>query len=634
MSIEKRLSDHMAEQADQLAFPATDPGDITGGRRPRPRRGLGSMAALVVIVGAGLGFWALTTDDGVGTTELTAGAVDDDDEASDGTDTGDGGDDAGTGDGEGGEAVAGIGPFVDLRVIDTTDDNSPGSGRVAVDDGVYYVLSTAPGRVRLDGNLSEEEWTRIFRQNTIYSLDGDGGWQANKVEDRFISSLEADQGLLYVVSTGTMDGGETVALGTSADRGQTWEWDELGGLPPVNQVATLRTGSSTIIVGSRWGSPTYEETLAAARGAGIDLVEEGLRRFDSEGFSYIPIDPEDRCSIVYLNYGLHEFADWARNAPEDERRYMEQELGFIAEELEQQGCPIETDDLSQLENLPVVAPVHHTWAELGVAVPERWKPWQGAYRYEDGQLTELEVPFGGADQVGFMQRRDDRLVVTTWRSSAEEATETRWTTSDGIDWTSEVVDYENEEAHYGDPFGHPIVAGETRFRVYWEEPTPEEYEAYEARSIAVDEAMSEGRDVVEIDGVEMPVEEAMALIDFEDRSFLQRSVAGGPWENVDLADLVPGLDVSDLQLQEARGTSYGVLVTTGRWSDRAGPPEQGGVVFYTNNGVDWSSFETTGNWLELHDAGDSVLAFDHRWVETENGGGRQISRALLLTPDA
>lgn len=618
MSIEKRLADHMAEQSERLSFPASDPQEIINRPPSGQARIVTTLAALAVVVAAGVGFWSLSS--GNETTEIAASETDQAVETDDGAEDGADGDDA-DGDGDGsGEGAASGGPFVDLSITDVTGDNSPGSGRVVQDDGVYYVLSTAPGRVRLDDNLSEDEWNRLFRPNTIYSL-ADGGWQANKVEDRFVSDFTVDDGILYALSTGTLAGDETTSYGTSTDRGASWQWQPLSDLPPVNQVAMLNNGDGTMIVASRWGSPGYEETIRTAQDAGFDVSEENLRQFDSTGFSYLPIDRSDPCSSFLLNYGLADMAQWLRQASGEEREMAQQEiemmLADIGPELDAAGCDLDLD-LATIDDLEIPEPQTVRWDEIGVTVPERWLPWSGVFHLQDGELTELTVPWSGADQVGYIERGVGELSVMTFHSTLDQniPSETRWTSSDGESWTEQTFDYSDEAGYYGPGYQRP-VAGNVALESYWVEPTEEQIAAYEEQMQAYERG--------DIDAMD----EAM-VAEFE-TSRLRRSIDGGPWEEIEPADLVPGIDLDGYTLSHVEGKDYGIFIFFSRIGSPLEAPEQGQLVLYSNNGTEWGSFETRGQWLELYEGDGDLLAFDNRWIQTETGGSQETD-VLLLSP--
>lgn len=600
MNIEQRLSDHMAEQAERLTFETPDPAAITDRPPSGPNRTVSILAAAVVIVAAGFGFWALSRGGG-GTTEIAAGETDDADADTDSVPASDVG-------------------LLRLSVTDVSSADSPGHGRVEVDNGVYYVLSTAPGRVSLDESFSEEEWLEAYRPSTFYSFDG-GGWKIAEVEDRFISDFDVDGGLLYVLSTGTLTGDGSATLGTSSDQGQTWDWQPVPDLPEANQVGILADGPATVIMANRWGYPDYDEVLGLARGAGFDVTERTLRDFDHDGFAYMDVDADDPCAAVMVDYGLSDLAMWLREAEHmddeaalrDANMELEHMLEQMGPELEASGCELDFETIADLPE-----PERVRWADIGVAVPERWHPWTGLYRYENGVLTELDRPFDTDHQIGIIETRGGRLTVSTWDRGGEEegdeGAETIWSTTDGIDWESETIRYSEyeERGYYHAPGYSPPIAGDSTFRVWWDE---EEMIAFEEEMMAYEEAGAEG-----------PADTILR----EPGPQLQRSVSGGPWENVDLAELAPDVDLGGKFVQDVRGTPYGVFLVFGSAGGYSGPPEPGLLVLHSNNGIEWGSFESPGNMLEVVEGPDSLLLFDHTWSNEPEEPAK--TRTLVVTP--
>lgn len=614
--IERRLIHHMAEQAGGLSFPGADPTDIIN--RPPSNRGriVASAMALLVVVAAGAGFWSLTQGDEA--SEIAAGQSDnaDDEPADEGAADGD--------EPSSGEAtaVASIG----LTITDFDGPNTPAGGRVLIDDGIYYVLSTAPGRVRLDTLETEEEWSQAMRPRTFYTrTEGEDDWLLGDVGDRFVSSFSIDDGVLYVLSTGAVGGDQGAAYGTSSDRGQSWDWAPLDLPEAVSQIALLPGDESSVVVAARWGWVDWQQAVELLRGVGLGISEYGLNSADSIGFSYYPTG-DDPCMGLYLQFGLPQQAEWMRQASDDERAAMEEEFHYweqeMGPELADAGCSIEITDIASLD-LPDQE--YRTWEEVGIEIPESWIPWTGVYRWRDGELTELDQPFPAGEQVSYLVVQGDQIQVTTWRepmSADAEGGETRWTTSDGIEWTSEFVSYEFEgdegEFRYQEPGYYPPVAGDTRFRMGWDEPTAEELEAFE--------------ETINDPSVSDEEKEALEMATWgENRGYLERSVAGGPWERVEAADLAPDVDLGDRQLQDIRGTSLGVFLIFGPSQAGPWPPEAGLVILHSSSGVDWNSFETTGHWVDLHNADDAILAFDQRWPDPESTE-LPTTRAILITP--
>ena len=148
-------------------------------------------------------------------------------------------------------------------------------------------------------------------------------------------------------------------------------------------------------------------------------------------------------------------------------------------------------------------------------------------------------------------------------------------------------------------------------------------EAYEEQMNAIESG--------ELTGDE--AEAAMMAAEFESGS-LQRSVGGGAWEDVDLDGLVPDLDLSNHRVESVQGTEYGVFIMVRDVSYYIGETPDGSaglLVLYSNNGTDWGSFETEGEWLHLEQGDGTVLAFDNIWTQTETGG-RSDTKVLLLQP--
>ncbi len=113
---------------------------------------------------------------------------------------------------------------------------------------------------------------------------------------------------------------------------------------------------------------------------------------------------------------------------------------------------------------------------------------------------------------------------------------------------------------------------------------------------------------------------------------LQRSIAGGPWETVTLAELAPDIDVGDRILNDVRGSSAGVFLTYGPRYTEEGPPAGGLVLVHTSNGVDWAKHEVDANYVDFYgsDAGvGTILMFANKWNETENGGSQETKTLLV-----
>ena len=622
MTIEKRLKDHMSEHAQNIRIETADPGTITNQASTPLGRAVTVVAAVLVVLAAGVGFWLLSSDGGP-TTEIAAGEANatEDSEANQ-------------------ESPADVQPNIILETVDVTAENSPGHGQVLVDDGVYYVLSTAPGRVNLEGtNLSESEYIEIYRQNSFYILDQDNRWTVTEFEDRFISDFDVNDGVLYVVSTGSVSGAGA-AFGSSTDRGQSWSWTPFDDLPDVNQLALLAGAEHTVVFANRRGYPDYNEALKMAIDAGVPVTDFTLRGIDHKGFSYLPIDPEDRCAAVLAQFmpELQGFNDYLSQASEEERAMAEAEytnmLGWIREEVEANGCELDAN-LESTESINVIEfpdPIYLTWDELGVTTPESWRPWSTVYTFDGERFTDVGKPFGDELEVGYTETVNGRLSIFTYDSSLVEevVAETVWATTDGVNWEQEVRRFDEAQRFYYGPYQRlEPKAGNRTFRIWWDESAYEEYEETTATTVVTEDTIgadqTEGPAITE----EAIADEAIYFEGVEPQPLLQQSIADGPWETVTLAELAPDVNVGNRILRDVRGTSLGVFLVYGE-PFTEGPPQNGLTVVYSNNGTDWNSFELEGNSIEPYSGDGDVLLFSHKWATDETQ--QTTTKTLLVRP--
>lgn len=681
MDFEKRLRDHMSEQADRIEIDSASPTSIT--EASRTRAPITTLAALAVIIAAAAGFFALSQDEGSTVTEVAAGQADDAADTSADTEA----------------PTFETADYAPVQFTDISSENSPGYGRVFTDGGVYFVLSSAPGRVTFDENTTDEEFMEAYRMDTLYVYSGDAGWTVQDLGDRFISDFQIDDGVLYAVSTGSKTE-DVAAFGTSTDRGQSWTWNQLEQLPEIDSI-TMLVGNDRdpVFFASRWGYPDYEKVLATAKDAGIVVNDMTLRGFDSEGFSYIEIDPNDPCALVRAQY-LPEIAgvsQWMNNAPTEEQDIAQQEfdsmIGWMKEEIAGTGCEwddawlTEFSDPAAAETIDWPEETRVEWSDIGFEPPESWSPWATTYTFDGENFVDRGVPFGDGVEFGGTFVRDDRLTISVWdptimrqfetsvdfdEESYQEAmseAETVWSTTDGIEWISESRDYNDESFYYDGNFYEPR-AGNQRFQVSWahyEEEwadTEAEVPVMTATTLppssdgAVDSELStttapadastlvtgadninvttttEGGSVADVAAEEAMMEEGAYEYYQEPDPELQRSIAGGPWETVTLAELAPNIDVGDRALSEVRGSSLGVFLVYSPRYTQDGPPQGNQILVHSNNGVDWEQHEVDADYLDFYgsDTGEGeILAFANRWNYTETGGGSQETKAILIS---
>lgn len=299
MNFEDRIRNHMTEQGEMIDITPEGPDAAIArhARRSRNRMATGMVAMLVAVAG-GFGLWSLANDTEPAATQVTSIGR----EASE-RDT------AAPAIEEGAEQEV-IEAGAPLEVITVDSDGAPTNAyRTVVDNGVYYVLSTAPGSVDVnDPELSSfDGWP--YRENTIYQFSEASGWSNVEITDRWISDFVPNDGLLYILSTGRTDGSLEPAVGVSSDQGASWDWQTLTGLEDAASVRNDGLGQSTLrlvpaaggqyVIAQNLGNPDWQEGIDLAKAAGLPITgNRDVVHVGNEGISYntsIAEDPKAAC---------------------------------------------------------------------------------------------------------------------------------------------------------------------------------------------------------------------------------------------------------------------------------------------------------------------------------------------------
>lgn len=307
MNLEDRLRSHMNEQMQALDMQPGDPNDLGASRSTTQRALLTGVTALAVVALAGFAFFSVAPDG----SDIQATDTEES-QAELGGDQGaeqDGGE--GSGDDQGDSVATGaVTTDVTFTPIDAKNGPSPWNQSKSFSTGDnYYVLSTAPGKVKVPtGMASEEEYAKFYRPNTIYHFNRSTGWQNTTIEDRYVSSLTQDGDTLYLLSTGAPNGGTDLTLGTSSDDGQNWTWASLTGFPVDRAARTpivlASVNGQQYVIASRGASPDWDEASAAARNAGYDVENNPVMNVDHLGFSFLdgpPAPPECEALMARMN---------------------------------------------------------------------------------------------------------------------------------------------------------------------------------------------------------------------------------------------------------------------------------------------------------------------------------------------
>jgi hypothetical protein len=607
MDIERRLKDHLVESGQRMNIASDDPTTIMNAGPPRSGKVVQVMTAVLLVAMAGGGFWLLS-DEKDGVTEIAAGEAEavDEDEAS---------------------SEPGNGPVnltkIELDFQNITSDISPsGNGQVIIDNGMYYLLSTAPGRVKFDWDAgTDEEFFELMRQNSFYVYSESDGWQVSTVEDRFISDFDVKDGVLYVVSTGGVDS-DQAAVGTSTDQGKSWDWRTTDNLPRADQVTIMASGDQPLIFASRWGNANYEEAIKLAGSAGVELTPMTLYSVDGSGFTYVPIEADKRCDFVLGQFlpGYLEFENYRDEMGQDisDEEFEEmrtQELRWISDEIQANGCSLpENLEAFSFEDLPQLPePVSKTWEGLGVTPPESWQAWAGMYRFDGENLNALDLPYGPDVQTSYARTNDGQLVISVLDQShfaegniEDPGGETVFITSDGESWTEEFQPYPQSDEDFAASWFYdgseyvPPVIGDRAFRLWWDE----------------EQFMEEPEDGVWVE----PTPE------------LQQKVGEGEWENVPLGDVIGDTKIGDRQLWEVRGSNLGVFLIFGpRWDEETGrQTEDSQIALYSSNGTDWESIELAGQSLHYVNNGNELLLFSTDWEHED--GNYSVTETYLVRP--
>lgn len=193
-------------------------------------------------------------------------------------------------------APTSVEPGAALTFSDVSDGDAPGGYNVwqnGRSNGLYYVLSTAPGVTWESQQAAcDDECYLDLRNDTLYTFDGDS-WNRSNLGDRFVNSIDStDSGLLYTVSTGTTTGTQ-LELGTSEDTGSSWIWTEIdvSGQPGAddgyNRILTAERDGEFMVIVQNPATVDWAEAAALARSAGLDVTDEDLWQVDSIGLEYV-----------------------------------------------------------------------------------------------------------------------------------------------------------------------------------------------------------------------------------------------------------------------------------------------------------------------------------------------------------
>lgn len=309
MDFEDRLRNHLSGQSEIIEITPEGSDAVVNRhqRRARNRMAATGVAVMLAVVGS-FGLWTLADSERTTTTAITAPAQTEAEAPDAGTDAASAADGAASAvdnsgaDNSGAVNSAAVNFDGSVEVIVSDGVGAPSYGyNTHSDQGVYYVLSTAPGSVGQTGPVDPAS----YRQNTIYSFEESAGWSNIEITDRWISDFRPSDGVLYILSTGRTDGSLDPAVGVSTDRGASWDWQQVEALSSVMQttgdeypisdttVRLLPLDGRTYVLAQTLSYPgafEWEEGLKLAQAAGLDVGHHNVSSIDDDGIAYRVID--------------------------------------------------------------------------------------------------------------------------------------------------------------------------------------------------------------------------------------------------------------------------------------------------------------------------------------------------------
>lgn len=528
-------------------------------------------------------------------------------------------------------------PGASLVLTSANDVGAPGGYNVfqsGSSNGLYYVLSTAPGVTYEDF----DDEIGYPRNDTIYTFDG-SSWSQNSAGDRFVSTLDSDDsGLLYTVSTGTATG-QALELGRSANAGQDWSWSELdlsnvfgedrSNWPPY-AVQFATQGSETFVLVHTNGQIDWEEAteIAVANGADIDPRANEVISIDQTGISWIEGFQQGPCEAA-LNEALD--ARWA-DEPEGPEFDFERELTDAEQaELddywaaqESRGQDIYADALQPVARVPGCAAYVKCSTELN-ALSREFDLEMELY-YDEIGGSEGDVPDDGGAALDLLYG-DHEVEVQAWAESSgcgeelpylaaagdgsgepEPSSYASWE-SLGVtppdDWNAVNVGFVIDGEQVTD-LG-PIFDGENGILVDVRAAGEQWSATFDSTNYGVDvpsqpmytvwtstpgdewtadptSSFTFGRPSKLTNGTTFAPNWA------EESSQLLRGNPDGTTSALTLADLAPDLDTTGFQIMNVRAGDYGVVAWAIRWEDvNENEQPYDSIVLYSPDGVGWGA---------------------------------------------
>ncbi len=525
-----------------------------------------------------------------------------------------------------------------LSLAPISSDGAPGGFNLYSSgsaDGVYFVVSTAPG-LRYD-DLPEGEWARA---DTVYSFDG-SEWtnQTSATGDRFVSNIEgAANGVLYAVSTGSQtDVG--LAIGSSTNSGTDWDWtpidlspvfgDDSSTWPPYTVNQAIHEGQRLLVIAT-FPSVDFDEALELANANGAGIPQGAIvANADVHGISWIE-SPEttneqgnpncqaiasqksdelwskiDEAEPVFDWNGeltpeeQAEVDAWLQKAREREAKTQRQVFDAV-EAVE--GCErfVECSRQSNARQESINARIEEIFDELGLELDavlsdEQLDTIQAVYEDEQVDTEAWLESSGCSTELNFFEEGGIEQQYRTW-DELGVATPADWEPIQNAFLTNG-----DSVTNLGDPFanagfvvgvGHDggawtVTFDDTSYDSAIGEPVTQSFVEYSSDDGAT--WTSKAIDGFNFRSNTLADGSSFGLNYDDDMSSIIRRDANGSAVTLDLASLAPDLDTATYGLADISTGEYGVVAWASRWNDDAGSADS--ILLYSPDGQGWGATE-------------------------------------------
>lgn len=633
MNFDDRLRNHLHTQNDDLVVPAEGVDAVHARSTHRKHRRLagGALAAFAIVLAVGVAATGIGSNDSV-------------DFATDG------GEDSvtTTTPADAAEPVAQAAPAElesvlpepgeALSLAPVSSDGAPGGYNLYTSgsaDGVYFVVSTAPGS-RLE-DVAEGGWAR---PDTVYSFDG-SEWtnQTTATGDRFVSNIEgAPNGVLYAVSTGTQtDVG--LSIGSSTNSGANWEWT------PIDLSAVFGADSSTwpaysvtqaihedqrLVVVATFPGVDFDEAFELANANGAGIAEGGfVTNADANGITWIeaPETTDEQgnpnCLAIASQKGDEAWSkveepeppfEWDAELTPEEQAEVDawiQERQDIGDKTQRQildaveaveGCErfVECSRESTARQQEVDIRVEKIFKELGLELGEvpaddQLAALEAAYEAEQADVEAWLESSGCSAELNYLDEPDVEQQYRTW-DELGVVTPADWkpiqnafltdgdvvtNLGDPFASTGFLVDVDHNGSAWNITFDNtsyePVIDGPVT-------PTFVEYSSTDGTawtSKAVDDFTFRRNSLA--DG------SSFGLNFTDEQSSIVRRDASGSAVTLNLASLAPDLDTAKYGLANIGTGEYGVVAWATRWNESDGSTDS--ILLYSPDGQGWGATE-------------------------------------------